>query len=118
MPPALRTRPNKRPVYTSPPPFEEEYCKPYPQQDDNREWEVECIVGWREDDRTLLVQWANADGQTFKKTWEPIENLGNSRELIEEYHLRTIAERIALPVYRPQLPHRHHSYFRLFNNLK
>ena len=111
MPRLLRARPNKRPVYTSPPPFEEEYCEP---QDPDREWEVECVLGWREDDRTYLVQWANTDGQTFRKTWEPIENLGNCCELIKEHHHRTIAERIAPPVYQPKLPHKHHPYFSHF----
>jgi hypothetical protein len=88
MPRLLRPRPNKRLVYTSPPPFEEEYCEP---QDPDREWEVTEILGWREDTRSYLVQWANADDQTFKRTWMPIENMDNCQKLIREFHQRAVA---------------------------
>ncbi len=52
MPRLLRPIPNKRSVYTSPPPFKKESSDS--DQDNDWEWEVERILGWREDRQEYL----------------------------------------------------------------
>ena len=54
--------------------------------DDSDEWEVDRILDSKRCYRKLhyLVQWA---GYSYVRTsWEPAENLGNARELVEEFH--------------------------------
>jgi len=54
--------------------------------DHSEEWEVECILDSAQCYRKLhyLVLWAGYSH--IRTNWEPIENLENARELIDEFH--------------------------------
>jgi hypothetical protein len=54
--------------------------------DDCDEWEVDRILNSKPRYRKLyyLVQWA--DYSYVRTSWEPVENLGNAQELVDEFH--------------------------------
>jgi len=54
--------------------------------DDSEEWDVDCIPDSKRRYRKLyyLLQWA---GYGYVRTsWEPVENLGNAHEIVDEFH--------------------------------
>ena len=78
--PERQCRTEKKPRYTTP----EYNLKEEEHKEDETEWEIEKIIGWRREENLYLVKWLNYPHSC--DCWMHSDNLQNAMGVIAEYH--------------------------------